>query len=125
MYRSSWCDIDLVQFRANISKLREVAAPAKALLVVKANAYGHGLVPISIEALKAGIDTLGVATIGEAEALRNQSIEAPILIMCAIDDQELQYCVANRVSFMASRVEQILLAHRFAEEHGIGPRIHV
>jgi alanine racemase len=94
-------------------------------LVVKANAYGHGLVPISIEAVKAGIDMLGVATIGEAETLQTHGIGAPILIMCAIDDEELRYCVAKRISFMASRIEQIHLAQQYSRQYGVSPAIHL
>jgi alanine racemase len=124
MYRSSWCEIDLARFRQNLSQLRKQAG-TKALLVVKANAYGHGLVPMSREAEAVGIDMLGVATVGEAFDLLEAGLSTPILVMCALDFAEIDYCVARGIHFMAWSNEHFRHAMKAAERYGSAPRIHV
>lgn len=125
MYRSSWCEIDIPQFHANLKILRRVAG-TRMLQVVKANAYGHGLVPMAREAAKTGaVDMLGVATIGEADSLIGEKIDTPILIMCAMDAQEITYCVAHGVHFFAWRRDQFDTAYGAAAQYGKSPLIHV
>ena len=72
-------EIDLDALRHNIRHLRDVAHPARVMAVVKADAYGHGAVPVARAALEAGAAWLGVAHIAEGVALRKAGIEAPIL----------------------------------------------
>ena len=52
--RAVWSEVDLDAIRANVRALRELAAPAELLAVVKANGYGHGAVPVARAALGAG-----------------------------------------------------------------------
>ena len=60
--------VDLAAIRHNVATLRELAAPARMMVVVKADGYGHGMVPAARAAREAGADWLGVATIDEALA---------------------------------------------------------
>lgn len=71
--------IDLEAYRRNVRTIRELVAPAKVLAVVKANAYGHGAVPIARAAVEAGADWLGVVTLEEALELRAAGITAPVV----------------------------------------------
>ena len=70
--------VDLNAIKHNIQVLKE-SSGTKLLAVVKADAYGHGLVPVAKAALSAGADYLGVALLEEAIALRESGIDAPIL----------------------------------------------
>lgn len=124
MYRSSWCEIDLSNLRTNIAALRKNAAP-KALLVIKANAYGHGILGIAKEAQACGIDMLGAATIGEAETIQGAGVTTPILIMCAMDSTEIDYCVANDVHFMAWNKDHFRQAAESAVKYKKQPKIHL
>ncbi|WP_043440734.1 alanine racemase [Arthrobacter sp. L77] len=72
-------EIDLDALRHNIRHLRDVAHPARVMAVVKADAYGHGALPVARAALEAGAAWLGVAHVSEGVALRKAGIEAPIL----------------------------------------------
>ncbi|MCU1572826.1 MAG: alanine racemase [Micrococcaceae bacterium] len=74
-----YADIDLEAIRANVRQLRKVSYPAKVMAVVKADAYGHGMVPVARAALEAGAAWLGVAHISEALQLRQAGIDAPVL----------------------------------------------
>lgn len=70
--------VDLSAIAANVKKLK--AASGTALMaVVKADAYGHGLVPVAQSAINAGASWLGVALVEEAHSLRAAGITAPIL----------------------------------------------
>ena len=70
--------VDLSAIKHNVALLKEKSGTAL-LAVVKADAYGHGLVPVAKAALDAGAAMLGVALLEEAIALREAGITAPIL----------------------------------------------
>jgi alanine racemase len=73
--------VDLAAVRHNIAHLVALLPAGTALCaVVKANGYGHGAVPVARAALRAGASWLGVATVTEAEELREAAIAAPLLI---------------------------------------------
>jgi alanine racemase len=70
--------VDLSAIKHNVEILKKTAG-TKLLAVVKADAYGHGLVPVAKAAISAGADYLGVALLEEAIKLREAGIESPIL----------------------------------------------
>ncbi|WP_328537192.1 alanine racemase [Streptomyces sp. NBC_00344] len=72
-------EIDLAALRANVHALRARAPRARLMAVVKADAYGHGMLPCARAALRAGADWLGTATPQEALALRAAGIGARLL----------------------------------------------
>lgn len=72
-------EIDLDAVEHNTRLLVDAAAGARVMAVVKADAYGHGAVPVSLAALRGGAHALGVTTIAEALELRSAGIDAEIL----------------------------------------------
>lgn len=79
---STWVEIDLDALAHNIGEVRaRIAAGERILLVVKADAYGHGAVEVSRAAVTAGVDMLGVATLQEGIELRQAGIASPVLIL--------------------------------------------
>ena len=78
MQRYNVCEIDLAAIRHNVGVMKErIVGGAEFLAVVKANAYGHGAVPVARAALQAGADMLAVAIPEEGIELRNAGIAAP------------------------------------------------
>jgi alanine racemase len=71
--------VDLDAIEHNVRLLRDRAGSAQVMPVLKADGYGHGATPVARAALSAGAAELGVATIGEALALRRDGITAPLL----------------------------------------------
>ncbi|QNO37837.1 alanine racemase [Protaetiibacter sp. SSC-01] len=71
--------IRLDALASNLETVRGIVAPARVLAVVKADAYGHGALRVARTAVEAGADWLGVADLGEALALREAGIRAPLL----------------------------------------------
>ena len=70
--------VDLGAIRQNVARLRS-GTTAEVMAVVKADGYGHGMVPVARAALDAGATWLGACTVDEALALRAAGIEAPVL----------------------------------------------
>lgn len=72
--------VDLVAYRSNIRKLRQLLRPGTQMMaVVKANAYGHGAEEMALAAEQAGVDWLGTADFAEALALRQAGVTVPLL----------------------------------------------
>jgi alanine racemase len=81
MVRPTYVEIDLGAIAHNVTAFRELIAPSRVCTVVKADAYGHGDVPVANAALDAGSDLLAVALVEEGVRLREAGIEAPILLL--------------------------------------------
>ncbi len=81
-YRPTWAEVDLGNLSHNFSLVKRSLSPrTKVLVTVKADAYGHGLLPVSRALVAGGVDYLGVASIDEGIRLREGGISAPILLL--------------------------------------------
>ena len=80
--RPTWVEIDLAGIGHNVRRIKEIVGPGvEVMAVVKADAYGHGAVRVARTALLHGATALATACLGEATALRERGITAPILIL--------------------------------------------
>ena len=95
---------DLGAYKRNIRKIKDfIGKHVRLMTVVKANAYGHGMVECSRAALDAGASMLGVAFASEGTELREAGITAPILVMtselyenfAAMIDNNLTICITS------------------------------
>ena len=85
----AWVEIDLTTLAHNVRTLKNsLAAPTKLMAVVKADAYGHGVIAVATTALANGADSLAIATLAEGVELRQAGINAPILILGAVNAPE-------------------------------------
>ena len=117
------CEVDLDAIAGNVEVLRRHAPGAALLAVVKADAYGHGLVPAARAALAGGADWLGTALLQEAVALRQEGVTAPILAwLWAPDDPDLAACVRNDIEVTASAPWQLEALAAAGPATGIRPR---
>lgn len=81
-YRPTWAEISAGAFETNLSAVRSLLGPTiKLLAVLKADAYGHGAVPLARVAEKKGADMIGVSSVEEGLELRSAGITSPILIL--------------------------------------------
>lgn len=79
--RPAWVDVDLDAIQNNVRLLRRSVAPSDVCAVVKADAYGHGAVEVSLAAIAGGASRLAVALVEEGQQLRSAGISAPILVL--------------------------------------------
>ncbi len=124
MLHRAVCEVDLDAIAANVEVLRAHAPGAALLAVVKADAYGHGLLPAARAALAGGASWLGTALLQEAVVLRQQRVTAPILTwLWAPDDPDLVACVRGDIDVTASAGWQ--LEALAAAAHATGNRARV
>ena len=100
-------EIDLAAFRANISALQAHVGSTEIMVVVKADGYGHGMIPCAREARAAGAGWLGVATPAEALALRDAGDTGRVLAWLYGVEEDLTPLVAASVDVSAQSVDQI------------------
>ncbi len=98
--------IDQVALHHNMSCFRtHIPAASKLMAVVKANGYGHGLLPAARAFLAGGADWLGVHTLDEAEELRRQGVDAPIVVLGPSTSVEVQTAAALNVDITVPSLE--------------------
>jgi len=77
-----WAEINLKQLQENFRLVKKHVGPERKILaVVKADAYGHGAVPVARALEEAGVDYLGVAAVNEGVELRQAGVRRPILVL--------------------------------------------
>ena len=94
--------VDLSAIRDNVARLRERAAPAEVMAVVKADGYGHGMVPAARAARAGGASWLGVALLEEAAALRRAGDTGRVLTWLAVPGESYDDAIATDVDVTAS-----------------------
>jgi alanine racemase len=116
--------VDLGAIRDNVALLRSRTA-AEVMAVVKADGYGHGLLPSARAALAGGATWLGVAFVEEALALRRAGITAPVLSWLATPGEDLAAAVAADVDLSASAPWAVAELVAAARDTGCPARVHL
>ncbi len=100
-------------FENNLVQVRkQIGAGVRLLLPVKANAYGHGLIPVA-QLAEPFIDYFGVACLDEGICLRQNGITKPILVFGAIDEEQIRGLVENNLEITISSMYKARLVHEF------------
>ncbi len=122
---STVVEISLPALRHNFRQVARRVGAVPIIAVVKANAYGHGVGPVTRTLLTAGAHQLGVATVAEGQELRHAGITAPILVMGGIfpDDMPLLQEL-NLTPVLPSR-DAILMATRLMKSHSAPLPVHL
>lgn len=103
-----WIEVDLNKLAHNFRLIRQaLPAEVKLLAVVKADAYGHGLVPVGRLFAQLGADMLGVTDIAEGEALRQAGVTVPILVFAPFLPEELPRLIAADLTATLSNLTQL------------------
>ena len=114
--------VDLSAIKFNVALLKE-KAQSNLLAVVKADAYGHGLVPVAKAALDAGASMLGVALLEEAIALREAGVTAPILAWLVQPGSDFKSAIDNNIDLAAGSIKAL---HEIQAAAGdVKPRVHL
>ena len=100
----TWAEVDLGAVRHNVRTLKRRAAGARLMAVVKADAYGHGAVPVAHAAVEAGVDSLAVVTIEEGAELRRAGLQTPILVFTDLQPDRLPLAREYRLAVTAHSI---------------------
>jgi len=122
--RATWAEINIARLEYNLSAIKQKVAPAKVMLVAKANAYGHGLLEIS-KALESKTDYIGVAVLEEGILLRNAGINAPIIVLGGIWRDQISRYLQYNLTLTASSVERLEQIDAIAEQMQVRARVHL
>ena len=108
--------IDSSALKSNLRQIRAKARGARLMAVVKANAYGHGLVPTALALPEA--DAFAVARLEEGVALRDAGIRQQIVLLEGVfTAQQLAEAARHRFEIVVHDPLQVSLLERFAGEH--------
>ena len=116
--------IDLSALTNNVSKIKKECA-VDVLAVVKADAYGHGLIRVASAALKAGASWLGVALLEEAITLREKGIDAPILAWLVSPGSDFEKALTCNIDLGVSSIKGLREISAAAAKSGTKARIHI
>src|SRR5882724_6585074 len=101
--RRCWVEVDGSALRQNYKILRRLIPRSTLLMaVVKANAYGHGLVPMAQELALIGTNWLGVANVSEGVILREAGVTLPILLLSATLQEEMDEAIRQGLTVTIS-----------------------
>ncbi|MFC4075335.1 alanine racemase [Salinithrix halophila] len=125
-YRDTVAEIDLDAIRHNIKEFqRRLPSSRRLMAAVKADAYGHGAVPVSMAALDGGATDLGVAFLDEALELRAAGIQAPILVLGYTPERGFAEAIQQRIALTVYDTDSLRSLSREAEKQGEKALIHL
>lgn len=114
--RKTYLQVDLGALKDNITAQREaLPAGSKILAVVKANAYGNGLVPVAQAALAAGATGTCVAILDEGLELRDQGITSLILVLGITPVEYAHFAAENDISLTVGDLDWLNQYHHLAQ----------
>jgi len=117
--------IDLGAIKANVSALRRHVGGAQLMAVVKADGYGHGMIPSARAAVAGGADWLGVVQIGDALTLRQAGLTVPVLCLLGAPGAAHEEAIRRGVDLSAGSVELVAQIAAAAQRAGRPARLHL
>ncbi len=122
--RATWVEVNLTRLTHNLQAIRARVAPAKVMIIVKANAYGHGLAEVS-KHLSSLCDYIGVAVLEEGILLRELGVSAPILVLGGIWGDQLPSYLQYDLSLTASSVERLEQIDAVSRQMSLKAKVHL
>jgi alanine racemase len=122
--RPTFLEVRLDLLRQNLENIRRHVQPAKVMIVLKANAYGHGVDGVA-QALAAEADYIGVAIVEEGIHLREMGVRRPILVMGGTLAEQIPLFVQHDLTLSASSSELLGAAEQRAASFGTKLRVHL
>jgi alanine racemase len=124
-YRT-WSEINLKTVGENIKEIKSIVKPAvKILVVVKADAYGHGAISIGRTSLESGASCLGVGDSTEAIELRQAGILDPIIILGAMIEEEIGWIISYDIIPTIHSMDLVELLNNEAIRQNKKQKVHL
>lgn len=122
-HQTIWVEVDLGAIRRNIQRIQK-HTQRPVMAVVKANAYGHGLIEVSKTAVKAGAAWLCVARVEEAIRLRDAGIEIPLLVLGYTTPERVADAIKYHISLMVNHYDLATAFDSAAKDAGGKVAVH-
>jgi len=125
-HRATWAEVDLDAIRYNFSQIKKlIGKNTSVLVIVKGNAYGHGIFEVSSVLQDMAVNFLGVATLDEALFLRGRGINTPILILGSVLQHEAEPAIRNNITLTLCHMELAKEIDRVASELNKKAHVHI
>lgn len=122
----SWVEIDLAALRHNCVEASRRLGPKTFLVgVVKSDAYGHGMVPVSRELVACGARFLAVSKYWEARDLFAADIDVPVIVLLGLEPEDVDEALGRNVRPVVFRIDHARMIHEAAGRRGRKARVHI
>ena len=124
--RPVWAEVNLDNIKFNLNQvIKNVPEETMVMAVVKADAYGHGVLPVAQAAVETGADRLAVALPEEGRELREADYKLPIQILGEVLPEQVSILVDNDLIPTISKLETVELLNALAGKKDIVKKVHV
>jgi alanine racemase len=123
--RPTRLEIDLARLRENFRAIARHVTPAKVMPVLKANAYGHGLIAVARMLEQEKPFAVAVAYLEEAVRLREAGVRMPVLVLGGIVGAQIPRFLEQDVTLTASSVDKLLAIEACAVAKRVKARVHL
>lgn len=123
--RPTCVEVNLKKLKENFGKLKKYVPHVKIMPILKANAYGHGLIKLAQFYQKLNADYLGVAVVEEGILLREYGIHIPILILGGMWGNQIPLFLKNNLTITASSIDKLKQIEETAAQMKIKARVHL
>lgn len=123
--RPTHVEINLGNIAQNFAAIRAHVGKAAVMSVVKANAYGHGIVEVAEHLVQHGATCFGVALLEEAIVLRQAGIEVPILVFGGVATRQIPQFIAHDLMMTASSIDKLRQIDDAAAAAKTKARVHL
>lgn len=122
---SRYSIINLNALKENFNTVKQLTGNPLVMPIIKANAYGHGLIECGKFLENLGANYFGVALIEEAIQLRHAGIKIPILVLGSTIKEQISLFFKYDIQIIAPSIEKLELINKLAEEHKTVAKIHL
>jgi alanine racemase len=125
LVRPTYVEVDLARLTENYRAIEQAIAPATVMPILKANAYGHGLVEVARHFSSLGASYLGVAFLEEGILLREYGLTTPILVLGGILGNQIPLFLDYDLTLTASSIEKLTQTNDVARAMGKTAKVHL
>jgi len=123
--RPTHLSIELKRLTENYNAIQNHVGDAIVMPILKANAYGHGLVEVGKHFAGIGVKYIGVAFLEEGILLRESGVDTPILVLGGILGTQVPEFLRHNLSLTASSIEKLEQVDQVAESLGVKAKVHL
>jgi len=123
--RPTAVEVSLARLTENFRAIQAAVGSAVVMPIVKANAYGHGLVEVARHLVSVGATSLGTAFLEEAVALRRAGVTVPILVMGGIIGNQIPVFLRHELTLTASSIDKLSDIETIARDMGVTAKVHL
>lgn len=123
--RPTLVEVDLERLKQNYQAIHQFVTPARVMPILKANAYGHGLLRVAQLMETLGADYIGVAVLEEGILLRENGIRMPILVLGGILGNQIPAFLKYDLTITASSIEKLCQVDEIAGQMGVKAKVHL